>query len=34
MRLDGDGVLRPVASAGPLAEQGGRFLLAEQPLAS
>jgi putative nucleotidyltransferase with HDIG domain len=34
MRLDGDGVLRPIASAGPLAEQGGRFLLAEQPLSN
>ncbi len=33
MRLDDDGVLRPIASAGPLAEQAGRFLLAEQPLA-
>jgi putative nucleotidyltransferase with HDIG domain len=32
-RLDPDGVLRIVASAGPLAEQGGRFLLAEQPVA-
>jgi putative nucleotidyltransferase with HDIG domain len=32
MRLDGDGILRQLASAGPLAEQGGRFLLAEQPL--
>jgi putative nucleotidyltransferase with HDIG domain len=31
-RLDDDGVLRILASAGPLAEQGGRFLLAEQPL--
>jgi putative nucleotidyltransferase with HDIG domain len=31
-RLDDDEVLRPLASAGPLAEQGGRFLLAEQPL--
>lgn len=31
-RLDPDGVLRIVASAGPLAEQGGRFLLAEQPI--
>lgn len=31
-RLDPDGVLRIVASAGPLAEQGGRFLLSEQPV--
>ena len=31
-RLDPDGILRIVASAGPLAEQGGRFLLTEQPL--
>jgi putative nucleotidyltransferase with HDIG domain len=31
-RLDPDGVLRIVASAGPLAEQGGRFLLTEQPV--
>ncbi|MGA9860076.1 MAG: HD domain-containing phosphohydrolase [Solirubrobacteraceae bacterium] len=33
-RLDADGMLRIVASAGPLAEQGGRFLLMEQPLRS
>jgi putative nucleotidyltransferase with HDIG domain len=32
LRLHGDGVLRPVCSAGPLAEQDGRFVLAEQPL--
>jgi GAF domain-containing protein len=31
-QLDPDGILRIVASAGPLAEQGGRFLLMEQPL--
>jgi putative nucleotidyltransferase with HDIG domain len=31
-RLDGDGVLRIVASAGPLAEQGGMFLMTEQPV--
>lgn len=29
-RLDDDGVLRIIASAGPLAEQDGRFLLLEQ----
>lgn len=31
-RLDPDDVLRIVASAGPLAQQGGRFLLTEQPI--
>jgi hypothetical protein len=31
-RLDRDGVLRIVASAGPLAEESGRFLVAEQPV--
>lgn len=32
-RLDPDDVLRIVASAGPLAGQGGRFLFTEQPIA-